>query len=415
MAKVRFQHALLVLLLATNCAAQAPKSVTYLRLSTQIVEQRSLPPAPSEDWSDALLNLYAKAGIPRDQIVQRAVPGSSQEMIICTVAGRGDSFLVVSASLARPKDDDVASIAWASLAMLPVLAESLNGVSTESTILFIAFPGESRRHPSSAWYAQQLSDAQRKKIKAAVEISGIGRGRTTYDVRHGDRSLPDWLATAALALRLPNVWPSYDGGAVDFTDAKAFRSADVPGITVSSLPQYVLHSFSAAYTPVNKLILYQYYNTYQLLCVFLLDLDRVARGASPKSTITPPATPEQKAGGPIFTVGEANSIIAAQINDERSRYGSRTLDWLGIAELQSMTCEMAHNNQLDAGPFESLLKEKKLSGAVAVFSGGYPSLTPEQVQGFKVGRFQKLSVATCIIPSPEAKPPTYWIAAVASK
>ena len=416
MAKVRFQHALLVLLLATNCAAQAPKSVTYLRLSTQIVEQRSLPPAPSEDWSEALLNLYAKTGIPHDQIVQRAVPGSSQEMIICTVAGRGDGVLVVSASLARPKDDDAASIAWASLAMLPVLAESLNGVSTESTILFIAFPGESRRHPSSAWYAQQLSDAQRKKIKAAVEISGIGRGRTTYDVRHGDRSLPDWLATAALALRLPNVWPSYEEGeVVHFTDAKAFRSADVPAVTVSSLPQHVPHSFSAAYTPVNKLILYEYYNTYQLLCVFLLDLDRVARGASPKSTITPTPATEQKARGPIFTVGEANSIIAAQINDERSRHGSRTLDWLGVAELQSMTCEMAHNNQLDARPFESLLKVKKLSGAIAVFSGGYPSLTPEQVQGFKVGRFQKLSVATCIIPSPEAKPPTYWIAAVASE
>ena len=112
-------------------------------------------------------------------------------------------------------------------------------------------------------------------------------------------------------------------------------------------------------------------------------------------------------------MGEANSIIAAQINDERSRYGSRTLNWLGIAELQSMTCEMAHNNQLDAGPFESLLKEKKLSEAIAVFSGSHPSLTP--VQGFKAGRFQKLSVATCIIPSPEAKPPTYWIAAVASE
>jgi hypothetical protein len=414
-AKVRFQHALLVLLLATNCAAQAPKSVTYLRLSTQIVEQRSLPPAPSEDWSDALLNLYAKAGIPRDQIVQRAVPGSSQRMIICTVVGRGDSVLVVSASLARPKDDDAASIAWASLAMLPVLAESLNGVSTESTILFIAFPGESRRHPSSAWYAQQLSDAQRKKIKAAVEISGIGRGRTTYDFRHGDRSLPDWLATAALALRLPNVWPSYDGDAVDFTDAKAFRSADVPAITVSSLPQHVPHSFSAAYTPVNKLSLYEYYNTYQLLCVFLLDLDRVARGVSPKSSIAPSSAAQTKAAGQGFTVDEVNRIIWAQINNERSEHGSKVLRWMGIAGLQDLTCDMAHNNHLDTGPFESLLQQNKLSGTVAVFSGDYPSLTPEHLQGLKIGRFQKLSVATCVIPSPEAKPPTYWIAAVASE
>ena len=74
---------------------------------------------------------------------------------------------------------------------------------------------------------------------------------------------------------------------------------------------------------------------------------------------------------------------------------------------------MARANQLDAGPFESLLKQKKLSGVVAVLSGDYPSLTPEQLQGFKVGRFQKLSVATCVVPSSEGKGPTYWIAALA--
>lgn len=62
-------------------------------------------------------------------------------MVMCTLAGRGDGVLVVTASLARPKDDHAANIAWASLVMLPLLAESLNGVSTESTIVFIAFPG----------------------------------------------------------------------------------------------------------------------------------------------------------------------------------------------------------------------------------------------------------------------------------
>lgn len=56
---------------------------------------------------------------------------------------------------------------------------------------------------------------------------------------------------------------------------------------------------------------------------------------------------------------------------------------------------------------------KQLSGTVVVFTGAYPSLTPEQLQGLKVGRFQKLSVATCVVPSPEAKGPTYWIAALA--
>ena len=408
-----FQCALLFVAFVTTCVAQSPKSVTYLRLSTQIVQQRLQPPAPSEDWSDALFRLYLKAGIPPDQVVQQVVTGSTQKMTVCTLKGRGDSILVVSASLGRSKDDDAARVAWASLAMLPLIAESINGVSTESTILFISFPGEKPRHSTSAWYTQQLSEAQRAKIKAAVEISSIGRGRTTYDIKKEERSLSDWLATAALALNLPAVIPAYEGDTADFTDAKAFRSAGVPAITVSSWPQRVPHSFSAGYTPLNKLSLYDDYNSYQLLCVFLLDLDRVPRGTSPKSIITAPSSPQHKAGAQIFSVDEVNSIIAAQINDERARHGSRTLRWLGIAELQAITCDMGHNNKLDAAPFESLLQAKKLSGAVAVFSGDYPSLTPEQLQGLKIGRYQRLAIATCILPSSEGEGPTYWIAAVA--
>lgn len=76
---------------------------------------------------------------------------------------------------------------------------------------------------------QQLSKSQRTQIKAALEISGIGRGRTTYDVRHADRSLSDWLATAALALRPPSLWPSYEAETVDFGEAKFFRSGRHPG------------------------------------------------------------------------------------------------------------------------------------------------------------------------------------------
>src|SRR5271165_5762259 len=95
-------RALLCVALAACCAAQAPKSITYLRLGQQLVEQRSQLPAASEDWSDALRKLYEKAGIPAYQIVEQTVPGSSQKLLICTVAGRGDSEIVVSASLARP-------------------------------------------------------------------------------------------------------------------------------------------------------------------------------------------------------------------------------------------------------------------------------------------------------------------------
>lgn len=184
------------------CAGQSPKSVTYLRLSSEIVEKRLQPPTASEDWSDALRKQYLKAGIPAYQIVEQTVPGSSQRMIICSIKGRGENVIVVSASITRSNDSDAANVAWGSLAMLPLLAESLNAVSTDSTILFIAFSGDNRHHTGATEYVRHLDEEQRKKIKAAVEISTIGRGRTTFEVKGAERFLADWLATAALALRL---------------------------------------------------------------------------------------------------------------------------------------------------------------------------------------------------------------------
>jgi hypothetical protein len=74
---------------------------------------------------------------------------------------------------------------------------------------------------------------------------------------------------------------------------------------------------------------------------------------------------------------------------------------------------MARNDKLDAGPFKDILRLKRLSGIVAVFSGDYPSLTPEQLQACKVGRFQRLAAATCVVHRPDGKPPTYWIACIA--
>jgi hypothetical protein len=276
----------LYLLAAVVCAGQSPKSVTYLRLSSEIVEKRLQQPAASENWPDALRKQYLRAGIPADQVVEQSVAGSSQKVLMCTLKGRGDSVLVVSASLTRPQDNEAANIAWASLAMLPLLAESLNGVSTESNILFIAFPNENRHHTGASSYVQQLSEAKRKEIRAAIEISGIGRGRTTREAKHDDRSLADWLATAAFALQLPAPWPAGDLDKLDFIDAKAFRSAGIPAISVSSQPQRIPQSFSYSYKAVNELNLYEYYNTYQALCVFLIDLPV----RSPCSAITVPPT-----------------------------------------------------------------------------------------------------------------------------
>ena len=105
-------------------------------------------------------------------------------------------------------------------------------------------------------------------------------------------------------------------------------------------------------------------------------------------------------------------MIVRQIGGARDEYQTSTLSPLGIPELHDLVCQMARNNQLDDGPFRSLLNQKQLSGIVAVFSGDYPSLTPEQLQGLKMARFHNLSVSSCVTPSPGGSSKC-WIAALA--
>jgi len=410
----QFQRAFVLVALATACVAQTPKSVTFLRLSSQIVNQRLQPPAPAEDWSEVLRQQYKKAGIQPEQLVEQAVSGSSQKMLTCTLKGRGDSVIIVSASLERPQNEAKRNVTWASLAMLPLLAESLNSVSTESSIVLIAFPPDKHHIPVSPWYAGELSDAERKNVKAAIEISGVGRGQTSYEVKPGDRNLADWLTVAATSLRQPIPVKSQYFDTLDFAGAKVFRSVNVPAVTVSSDPQHPAMGWNHPGLAINLVDSNAYYATYQTLCVFLIDVDRASRGESPRTSVAVATAPRaQEAKRPAFTEDQASVMIARQIAEARDQYHTSTL-WPGfIPELHDMVCNMARSGQLDSVPFEALLTRKKFSGKIAVFSGDYPSLKPEQLQGLKMARFHKLAVATCLDPSSDGKGATYWIAAVA--
>jgi hypothetical protein len=408
----QWQRGLVLVALVASCAAQNPKSITYLRLSKQIVEQRLQPPADDEAWSGTLIKQFAKAGIAPEQIEEKSFAGSSQKMIVCTVKGRGDSVLVVSASLEPPQEKQKRNVAWASLAMLPLLAESLNSVSTESSIVLIAFPSDKHHLPVSSRYAGQLGAEQRKKIKAAVEIRGVGRGATTFDAKRDERYLAEWLVVAATSIRWPVPAKSETFDSAEFADAKAFRGAGIAAITVSSQPEHYAASWNRPGLAIDVVDPNEYYGTYQTLCVFLVDLDRAARGESPRLTV---ASSEASAHthAPAFTEEQASTMIVRQIAAARDEYHSSTLWPAPLPELHNMVCDMARSNQLDGAPFGELLTKKKLSGTVAVTKGDYPSLTPEQLQGMKLARFHGLSVATCLVQSSESERPTYWIAAVA--
>jgi hypothetical protein len=277
----------LLLVVASACfAPQRANAITYLRLGPQVVAARSQFPT-SSDWPATLRGLYAKAGIPPDRISEQKVPGSSLPNLLCIIPGTSKDVIVVSASLDRPSDDGAAAVAWGSLAMLPLLAQSIAGVTTESTFVFIAFSGDKRHRTGAKWFVQHSTSAEREKIKAAVEILNVGRSEVIYTTKHRDQRLGRMLGATAFELGITT--PPQMSNQLQSADAREFSSAAVSAITISTVLPRVPESFYALGRPVNKLHPDAYYTDYQLLSVFLLHLDREpARVTSHEMTSTGP-------------------------------------------------------------------------------------------------------------------------------
>jgi hypothetical protein len=93
----------------------------------------------------------------------------------------------------------------------------------------------------------------------------------------------------------------------------------------------------------------------------------------------------------VFTEEQADRMVFGQVNDARASHSVATLRWATMPEQHGMVCGMARGDQMAPEPFESLLNKKHLSGMWRCRAAPI-RLTPEQLQGLKVGRFHKFSL-----------------------
>jgi hypothetical protein len=60
---------------------------------------------------------------------------------------------------------------WSALALLPLLAKSLSSVPHQCTLKLVAFPGREHGMRSAMGYVSQLTEAQRKTLRALVDLA----------------------------------------------------------------------------------------------------------------------------------------------------------------------------------------------------------------------------------------------------
>jgi uncharacterized protein YkwD len=318
-------------------------AVAYLRLDSGIVERRlKQKPADAKARLRMIRQQFRDAGCDPKTSREQTVQGEMLPNVICTLPGSAEGTVVFSAPLEYSEVDETGS-GWATLAMLPLLAESLNGSSHRCTYVFVALAGSNTGSGSTAYMAA-LQEATKKSIVAMIDLEQLGWkpmygfdgpqqtrnvriGRSTIAVamEHDQTPLSQLLLAAADTLKKPRpeVWPDE----IPKKDAGAFHRAQIQTLIVTSQNYVALTKFDGteARVPQKNIDVKAYYATYNLLCVFGLHLDQ-AFGAE-RGKATDMVTSEQQMDEHLLAVvndvrkaaGLAAFTTDARLNDDAKR------------------------------------------------------------------------------------------------
>ena len=281
-----------VLVLISACLAD---NVTFLRIDKSVVREhvQNSPQSPDQRVT-VLRSMFEKAGCAKANIEVQPVPGQTLPNVLCTLPGTEYGSILVAAQLDYDGRGEEGAIGWGGVVMLPLLAESLTSTAHRHTLIFAAFSGSAAA--GAAWYWKNLSDSQRHEFRGVVDLDHLGRTAAGYSTTSNGAVMARLLPAAARALRIdPEPQPVEDvrGG-----NAAFFQHTHVPAITIYSagyvsngpnpkpsaaktnplLPNDVRavppsdppQTF-ALKTDLDPAI---YNQTYNLLCVYVLFLDR---------------------------------------------------------------------------------------------------------------------------------------------
>lgn len=309
MRKVRW---LLFLVVALMCGISYGSDNRFIRLEAPAVI-KNLDSAPSDltERVALLKKAFENAGCEAKQITEQAVPGQAAPNVLCTLPGKEEGTIVIAARLDYKSKGDELTVDSATLNLLPLLAQSLYPTERKYTMVFIAFSGSDKRQGSS-YYLSQLTGPQKKAIRGMVFLDHLGRSGTRFmfpsqsndsDISHvgrnshglvsaehgssssddrglgGRRSDHDDTALRkqfALASKAVQLGDPDELSEFFFTDALSFDKQNVMALSLTS-PAYtiIVRDFGKREVKMPRTSVDQkiYYETYNLLCVYLLYLD----------------------------------------------------------------------------------------------------------------------------------------------
>lgn len=232
-------------------------------------------PATNPEREKYMVELFKLAGAkPEDIVIQDA--GRGRHNFIVTKKGRTDRVVVVGGHHDKVSEGAGSIDNGTGSTMVANLYQALRDQDTDATIVFIAFAREEEGLLGSQAYLDSLSDAQKAKIDAMVNLDTLAVDGTFSWKNNSTRALLDRVKAVAADTH-HDVQEAYlDGGDAD---SSSFRQAGVPAITIYGASQDVIFDIiHSGRDTMGAFDLGHYRNAYLLTLELLKSLDKKKLG-----------------------------------------------------------------------------------------------------------------------------------------
>jgi Iap family predicted aminopeptidase len=250
----------------TSCAAAAhAKGPTLLE-----VNQRLHDAPYSNTEREALLRRWFKASGCR-VLTEQVVSDGHPPNIICLLKGKSSSLVVVGGHSDHVKRGMGVVDDWSGASMLPSLFQDLNVRPRNHSFMFIGFTEEEKGLVGSAFFVRHLSETQKDRIRAMVNLECLGLAPPEVWSDHADPRLLSGLFYVARRLGIPV--RGIDLENIGRDDAESFRKAAIPTITIHSLTQSTIHIMHSPQDEFSAVDISDYDEAYRLVAAYLAYLD----------------------------------------------------------------------------------------------------------------------------------------------
>jgi hypothetical protein len=233
-------------------------------------------PGTNPEREQYVVELFKLAGAKPEEIVMQDI-GNGKHNILVVKKGKTDRVIVIGGHHDKVEAGMGAIDNGTGSTMVANLYQALHDLNTDATIVFAAFGREEEGLLGSEAYLRSLTNAQKSKIDAMINLDTLGVNGTFSWKNNSTRALLDRVKTVAAASHRDLVEAHLDGGDAD---SSSFRSAGIPAITIYGASEDVV--FDIIHSERDTMAAFDlahYKNSYLLVLDLVKSLDEKKLGS----------------------------------------------------------------------------------------------------------------------------------------